>query len=67
MLFVCPECGDLGCGAITVAISAHGDTITWSDFRYENNYDATITTRYADVGPFRFDAAAYRNALEAAR
>jgi hypothetical protein len=40
-LYVCPECGDLGCGAISVQIDVTGDKITWSDFGYENNYDTT--------------------------
>jgi hypothetical protein len=34
-LFVCSECGDLGCGAIT-AVERQGESITWKAFGYEN-------------------------------
>jgi hypothetical protein len=29
-IYVCPECGDLGCGAITVAVSREEGTVIWS-------------------------------------
>ena len=63
MLFVCPECGDLGCGAITAALGRKGDTFTWSDFAHENSYDELMTTHFAEVGPFTFSADAYRGVL----
>jgi hypothetical protein len=63
MLFVCPECADLGCGAITAALKLDGDTITWADFRHENNYDESMTTRFPGIGPFAFDARAYRSVV----
>lgn|SRR3982751_2539023 len=63
MLFVCPECADLGCGAITAAFRLDGDTIIWSDFQHENNYDESMTTRFPEVGPFTFAAGAYRRVL----
>ncbi len=37
-LFVCSECGDLGCGAITAAIEVAEDCITWSQFAWESGY-----------------------------
>ena len=63
MLYVCPECGDLGCGAITAALRAEADTITWSEFKHENDYDDSMTTSIRDVGPFTFAAEAYRREL----
>jgi hypothetical protein len=36
-LFVCPECGDLGCGAITVRIERDDTGIVWRNIGYENN------------------------------
>ena len=63
MLFVCPECGDLGCGAITASLRRDGDTITWSDFAHENDYDKSMTTPLPEVGPFTFAADAYRRVL----
>ena len=38
-IFVCGECGDISCGAITAVVTRQGDRISWSDFGYENNYD----------------------------
>jgi hypothetical protein len=63
MLFVCPECADLGCGAITAALRSNGDGFQWSDFKYENSYDPSMTTNFPAVGPFTFAAGAYRRAL----
>jgi hypothetical protein len=42
-LFVCSECGDLGCGAITAVVERQGETITWKAFGYENTYAVTCT------------------------
>jgi hypothetical protein len=66
MLFVCSECDDLGCGAITAALRLDGDRFSWSDFKHENNYDPLMTTNFPDVGPFTFAAGAYRRALAGA-
>lgn len=38
-LFVCGECGDLGCGAVTVALDMDQDRITWSQFAWENGFE----------------------------
>ena len=68
-ILVCPECGDLGCGAVTVGIRREGETVTWSDFRWEVNWFADhpeeSTVSY-DVGPFRFDFQAYDDILNQA-
>jgi hypothetical protein len=31
-IYVCAECGDIGCGSITVIIEDQGDKIIWRDF-----------------------------------
>jgi len=69
MLFVCPECGDIGCGAITAMVTFESNSYVWRDFGYENNYDPGMAdfATYAAVGPFQFDATQYRAALQAAR
>lgn len=65
-LFVCPECGDLGCGAITARIALNDGGIVWRDIGYENSYDPSIDfDSFAAVGPFVFDLDAYRNELRA--
>jgi hypothetical protein len=63
-LFVCSECGELGCGAITVAVTRAVDTVIWSDFGYENNYEARVSLdEYKDLGPFEFEFHRYETAL----
>jgi hypothetical protein len=67
-LYVCGECADIGCGAITARIQQiAGNQVMWSDFGYENDYDPSLsdTKSYASVGPFTFDYEAYRRAIEA--
>jgi hypothetical protein len=41
-LLICPECGDLGCGAVSAAIRREGETVVWSDFGIENDYQDSI-------------------------
>ncbi|WP_116205467.1 hypothetical protein [Amycolatopsis circi] len=31
LLYVCPECEDIGCGAIAAKVSRRGDLVTWRD------------------------------------
>ena len=56
-LFVCSECGDLGCGAITALVSRAGLDAQWSDFAYENGYEPM--SRIEGLGPFTFEWAEY--------
>ena len=62
MLYVCPECADLGCGAYTMRIAKDAQFYKWYDFAYENGYEepAKITR----AGPFMFEANAYEKAIE---
>jgi hypothetical protein len=54
-LYVCPECGDLGCGALTAKVGRDGDYIVWSDFAFETGLDVDPPdlnrSHLADVGP----------------
>ena len=62
--FVCSECGDLGCGAITAVVERQGETIAWKAFGYENTYDDKILLdAYRTVGPFTFGATDYEHTL----
>lgn len=66
-LYVCGECADIGCGAITARITVSGgDKVQWSEFGYENDYDPAFpdTKRYASIGPFTFDLHSYREAIK---
>lgn len=66
MLFVSPECGDLGCGAITANIAPDGNLVVRSRFGYQNNcQDADGMNwddfdSYKSIGPFRFAWDAYK-------
>ncbi len=63
-IYICSECGDLGCGAITISIEENAETYTWKDFGFENNYDKKLLAEYNDVGPFIFSKEEYESALE---
>jgi hypothetical protein len=68
LLYVCPLCGDVGCGAITAEVEQEGDFYVWSQFGREVNYqydDEPLfnVVGYEAIGPFRFDKIQYRDAL----
>lgn len=66
-LYVCPECGDLGCGAITVVIESVGEQIIWRDFGLQNNYEEEVlSASYADIGPLIFNRAQYEAVIRSA-
>jgi hypothetical protein len=58
MIYVCPECGDIDCGAITATIKDFGDRIIWGDFGYETDYGG-LTETYDQVKPIEFDRTSY--------
>jgi hypothetical protein len=64
-LYVCAECGDLGCGAVTALVERTTDGFVWRDFAFENNYDASMTDAdsYRAIGPFVFDKTKYWQVL----
>lgn len=64
-LYVCPECGDIGCGAITIKIEKTAEHFVWKEFGYENNYDDRILLleEHKHIGPFFFDKDQYWQVL----
>jgi len=63
-LYICPECGDLGCGAITVDIKLRGGAIVWSKFGYQNDYEETLfTDSFQQFGTYQFELNRYRAVL----
>ena len=63
-LYICPECGDLGCGAVTVLIERGDHVVTWKNFGIQNNYEDVVhTERLANIGPFTFDSSQYDELL----
>lgn len=61
LLYVCPECGDIGCGSYAVRIRFGQDSVEWYDFAYENGYEPGRAL--STVGPFMFSRARYESVL----
>jgi hypothetical protein len=38
-IYICPECGDIGCGAYCCKIEKINGMYIWKDFSYENNFE----------------------------
>lgn len=62
--YVCPICGDYGCGVIGAFVVREGPTIVWNDFAYEPIDGSPVTID--KVGPFIFIEADYRKSIVAA-
>src|SRR5688572_10905102 len=41
-IYVCPECGDLGCGAVSVVVELAGDLVIWRDFGFQCDYEDEV-------------------------
>ena len=64
VIYGCPECADLACGAVTAAIEQDGDDYVWRDFAWQTDPHADLELNgYHGIGPFRFPGTAYRDAL----
>jgi hypothetical protein len=59
-LYVCPECGNLRCGAVTLQVLGTQGGVVWTDFGIQNNYEDIIhRTGFEAIGPFEFDGSMY--------
>lgn len=64
VVYGCPECEDLACGAVTAVIDRDGDDFVWRDFAWQTDEHADLELNgYHGIGPFRFAGAEYRTAL----
>ncbi|MFG2126707.1 oxidoreductase [Streptomyces sp. NPDC048751] len=64
VVYGCPECEDLGCGAVTTLIERHGDDYVWRDFAWQTDEHADLDLNgYHGLGPFHFRGDEYRAAL----
>ena len=66
-LYVCPECVDPLCGAMTVSIKEFRDEIIWSKLSYDNGWegeDDMYIHKELDIGPFRFKKSDYFQAIK---
>lgn len=64
-LYVCPGCGDLGCGAVTANLHVGPETVTWRAIGSQADYDAKVSP-LGDDGAFpdiAFTRASYEAAL----
>ncbi|WP_030936253.1 hypothetical protein [Streptomyces sp. NRRL S-646] len=66
VIYGCPECADLACGAVTAMIEQDGEDYVWRDFAWQTDEHADLELNgYHGIGPFRFHGAEYREALAA--
>jgi hypothetical protein len=74
-IYVCPECGDIWCGAVVVKVERTADSVIWRDFGelYTDidEHDVLVQRFRAiegtePLGPFEFDAAALGRVFESA-
>ncbi|NAZ80916.1 hypothetical protein GTR02_03690 [Kineococcus sp. R8] len=72
-LYGCPECGDVYCGALTIAVEREVDpgggqeVVRWTDVRYEDaQTPAEEMPDLSPVGSFTFDATHYDSTLHSA-
>ncbi|WP_406390474.1 oxidoreductase [Streptomyces sp. NBC_00887] len=65
VIYGCPECESLACGAVTAVIERDGTDVVWRDFAWQT-YGTVDLERggYHGIGPFRFDGEQYRTELE---
>lgn len=63
-LFICSECGDIGCGAVTAFVFREAQSLVWKDFGFENDYEENIRLdEYKHIGPFSFGWKEYEATL----
>ncbi|MEV6249709.1 hypothetical protein AB0M38_26430 [Streptomyces sp. NPDC051742] len=76
VIYSCPDCDDLGCGAVTAVVERDdengsggedgddGGSIVWRDFAWQTGPTADPSREgYPGVGPYRFHGPAYRAVL----
>jgi hypothetical protein len=64
LIYVCPECADIGCGAFGCKITKDNAIYKWSDFAYENGYEDPILI--PGIGPFEFEEIEYEDVIKRA-
>jgi hypothetical protein len=64
LIYVCPECADVGCGAYGCEIKKEGGFYIWEKFAYENGYEEPHIID--GVGPYRFEILDYEKTIHRA-
>ncbi|GAA1361102.1 oxidoreductase [Streptomyces beijiangensis] len=68
VIYGCPECEGLECGAVTAVIEEDEGDIVWRDFAWQTSETADLERDgYHGIGPYRFRAEEYRTQLERLR
>jgi hypothetical protein len=63
-LYVCPECGDLGCGALSAVVERVGDDVVWRDFGWQDTVEPDVYFEdFTGTKSVRFDRAQYEGIL----
>jgi hypothetical protein len=63
MLFVCKECGDIGCGAITVEIEKKDNSYVWKSFAWDNGEDEILKNDFIQFQNLEFNKTEYETEL----
>lgn len=64
LLYICPECGDVGCGAYSAVVRRDATSYIWHSFAYQTSErDLNVLEM---LGPFVFEASQYEIAVLAA-
>ncbi|MFF3843272.1 hypothetical protein [Streptomyces sp. NPDC001930] len=64
VIYSCPDCEDLGCGAVTAVVEHDGEDVVWRDFAWQTDPTAAPAREgYPGIGPYRFHRATYRTVL----
>ncbi|MFD9329546.1 oxidoreductase [Streptomyces sp. NPDC060065] len=64
VIYGCPECEGLECGAVTAVIEKAGEDYVWRDFAWQTDERPDLELNgYHGIGPFRFHGSEYRSAL----
>ena len=64
VIYGCPECEGLACGAVTAVIERDGPDLIWRDFLWQTDRTpAPGLDGYHDIGPYRFHGGRYRAEL----
>lgn len=61
LLYICPECGDIGCGAYAVRVTKNDSSYVWDSFAYENGYEEPRIIE--SFGPLCFEKSAYEKTV----
>ncbi|MFT5599821.1 MAG: hypothetical protein ACI9N1_000047 [Flavobacteriales bacterium] len=63
-LFVCSDCGDIGCGATTLKLTKTNNKIVWSEFGDDDDFGPVDCSDYETGLQYQFDELEYGNTFE---